>query len=88
MRCAFNTNHRAYAGAISALDGHFSVLRAVINDIHRKDVTVDAEGNIDWDTYYGWYNAYLKNQEQGDDSSTSEKIPEEQVFGGNYGSGD
>jgi len=98
MRRAFNTNHVAYSSAISALDGHFSVLRAVLNDIHRGEVTTDAEGNIDWKTYYDWYNQYIEKQKQDSAAASTaagkgdvevvEKIPAEQVFGGDYGSGD
>lgn len=98
MRRAFNKNHEAYTQAFGALDGHFSVLRAVINDIHRDEVTVDAEGNIDWTTYYGWYNDYLKKQRDeeaaakrvaadGKQIEVVETIPAEQVFGGDYGGG-
>lgn len=35
IRLAFNKNHLAYTDAISMMDGHVSVLRAVINDVHR-----------------------------------------------------
>lgn len=94
MRTAFNRNHKAYAEAIACLDGHFAVMRAVINDIYRNAVTTDGDGNIDWDVYYGWYNEHLRKQadleKQTAESSpvaVVDNIPatEEQLFGGDYG---
>lgn len=96
LRVAFNRNHKAYAEAISSMDGHIAVLRAVINDIHLKSALVDAQGNIDWDTYYGMYNEYLKNQAEAESkpaeaAETSALVTAQSVdevtFGGDYGGG-
>lgn len=95
MREAFNVNHKSYAGAIGALDGHLAVMRAVVNDIHRGEVTTDADGNISWDTYFDWYNQHVEacQKEEAEKANatglidTTARVPEEQVFGGDYGNG-
>ena len=89
LRNAFNGNHVAYSQALNAVDGHLSVMRSVINDIHLGKVSESTDGNIDWDTYYQWYNEYVeqeraavaaKAEEQGTLVSADEV--DEIVFGG------
>lgn len=87
LRRAFNKNHSAYASAISALDGHFAILRAVLNDVHRKEVQVGVDGDIDWEAYYAMYNQYIADQKKANKEQEG-AVPEEQVFGGDCGSGD
>jgi hypothetical protein len=89
LRTAFNQNHVAYAQAIGAVDGHISVMRAVINDLQRGDLNRDAEGNIDWDLYYGWYNEHVAQEsaQRAQEGSNEGKVTEAEVFGGDYGSG-
>ena len=89
IRTAFNKNHLAYAQAIGAVDGHISVMRAVINDIQRGDVQLDEEGNVNWEIYYGWYNEHLKQElaQQDSEQSDTPKVEEAEIFGGDYGSG-
>jgi hypothetical protein len=99
MRTAFNRNHRAYSEALSAVDGHLAVLRAVINDLVRNEVTVikegESTGSVDWDTYYGWYNDFIKRQAAADAAAKEgaapvvESLPtSEELFGGDHGSRD
>ena len=94
LRQAFNKNHLAYSQALGAFDGHISVIRAVLNDLNRQQVQVDAEGSVDWTVYYGWYNQHVKdeaakaaekNKDEGTKLITTEEA-EEELFGGNYGS--
>lgn len=48
MSVAFSKNHQAYVKAISALDGHVTVLRVVLNDLRRDlkatQTTLKAKG--------------------------------------------
>jgi hypothetical protein len=91
LRQGFNENHRAYTLALSAVDGHLSVMRAVINDIWSDKVHTLEDGNIDWDSYYTWYNEFVAQEreklaERAKEEGrlvTAEEVDEE-VFGGNY----
>jgi len=95
LRQAFNGNHQAYSQALNAVDGHLSVLRSVINDIHLGKVSTSDDGNIDWDTYYQWYNEYVEQERKAmaeqakqaqEVEQTQQVVPaeevEELVFGG------
>jgi len=95
MRLAFNKNHLAYTHALMAVDGHVSVLRAVINDLVCQNITVKENGGVvgvDWERYYGQYNEYIKQQAEeaktkdnpeGNVLVTPEEF-DEVVFGGDY----
>lgn len=95
-RKAFNTNHLAYSQAIGAADGHIAVLRAVLNDIVRGEVKLDADGSIEWNTYYQWYNEHLEEEKAQAAAAPSEEAAEggievvqgmdidEELFGGDY----
>lgn len=89
IRQAFNQNHLAYSKALGAVDGHISVVRAVMNDLQRGDLQLDGDGNIDWNVYYTWYNEMVaKEQAEQAAKNEGEKVDEEELFGGDYnGSG-
>ena len=96
MRQAFNKNHAAYAQAFNHIDAKLNVIQAIINDLHDKTSTLDEAGHIDWDHYYGAYKEYLRGlveQEQETQQAAAtvsvEVIQElqEEVFGGDYGTG-
>jgi len=93
IRKAFNQNHSAYAQALMAVDGHVSVLRAVVNDVHMSTVTQGEDGSVDCSQYYAQYSEYIKQQQA--EASNTEGKPEgnvivspeefdEAVFGGDY----
>lgn len=75
MRQAFNQNHNAYTGALAHVDGHLSVMRAVINDLHLESVpgadggplgslvTLD-DGNIHWESYYNAFNEHVRQENE------------------------
>lgn len=73
LRNAFNGNHMAYTQALNTVDGHLSVMRSVVNDVYLDKATVLEDGNIDWDTYYHWYNEYVEQEKQ----ALAEKAKEE-----------
>lgn len=96
MRKAFNQNHLAYTQAIGTVDGHIAVLRAVINDLQKGDLSTDSEGNIDWAQYYTWYNEMVEQERQAEAAQAqadgrhqlTDAEANEEVFGGDYdGSG-
>lgn len=88
MRQAFNQNHLAYSQAMGAVDGHIAVLRAVINDLQRGDLQLDEDGNINWVTYYEWYNQHLQAEQAAHAKEGGERVAEEEVFGGDYEGGE
>jgi hypothetical protein len=88
LRQAFNQNHLAYSQAIGTVDGHIAVLRAVINDMQKGDLSTDAEGNIDWAQYYTWYNEMVEQERvaaKGSGSQVTAEEVQEEIFGGDYG---
>ena len=96
MRQAFNQNHLAYSQAFNHVDAKLNIMQAVINDLHSSGLKVDEAGNIDWDGYLRDYNEYLRalaekeKEAQEAASSTSAEIVselQEEVFGGDYGTG-
>lgn len=95
MRQAFNKNHASYAQAFGAADGHISVIRAVLNDMQRGEPQLDDDGNINWDTYYQWYNDHVageaaqaaKTNEASGSTLLSTQEATEEIFGGDYGGG-
>jgi hypothetical protein len=88
MRQAFNQNHLAYSQAMGAVDGHIAVLRAVINDLQRGDLQLDEDGNINWVTYYEWYNQHLRAEQAAHAKEGGEQVAEEEIFGGDYEGGE
>lgn len=75
MRQAFNQNHNAYTSALAHVDGHLSVMRAVVNDLHLEGVTdADGEplaalvthedGNIGWESYYEAFNEHVRRENE------------------------
>ncbi len=91
MRQAFNKNHLAYTHALMAVDGHVSVLRAVINDLSNREIVTledgtsdisdnvarNEDGSVNWDSYYSQYNEYLKQQAE---EAKAEAKPEGNVL--------
>lgn len=93
MRLAFNQNHALYVETLSILDGHASVIRAVVNDLYTQQVVTvpqdtanpESAKTIDWDQYYSWYTDYRKTQEQeqeADKKEPSDRISQVEMFGG------
>jgi len=61
------------------------VLRSVINDSHLGKVTILDDGNIDWDTYFQWYNEFVEQERAA--LAAQRTAPAEDsalIFGGDY----
>lgn len=96
MRQAFNQNHLAYSQALNHVDAKLNVIQAVINDVYGKSPKLDAEGHIDWSAYLQEYQEYLQElaRKQQETKQAAEEVSgeivkelQEEVFGGDYGTG-